>query len=371
MSGDALRTSIALPTLAELCERPDDLLGTLDVGIVNLLCASGLPEAENLDLERYLTWLDEAARQVDLSIRRHTHRLHNFPTIYNNSPGYFCCYHLVQTLQEDLGVRYNPARITDSEFQNPLCLKPDFRDSRDLFIHGIIDGPGGTCASMPVLYVAVGRRLGLPLKLVETAGHLFVRWEDVHGHRFGIPERFNIEATGSGMSTYPDDFYRTWPMEWKPCDEPGGWYLRSLSLTEELAAFLSTRASCLEDHGRTQEAIDALSWAVKLAPTDLRYATHLIDQLRRGYEAGRAALDAERAFLDSQRLIALQPQHREVTPIHLQSPVIDDTPHGESCQCLHCRQARQSRQNKGMPGHPANCRCFHCRKPQSDPFAFR
>ena len=42
-----------------------------------------------------------------------------------------------------------------------------FNDSRVAFIHGMIptagqttaDTPGGTCASMPVMYVAVGRRL--------------------------------------------------------------------------------------------------------------------------------------------------------------------------------------------------------------------
>jgi hypothetical protein len=43
-----------------------------------------------------------------------------------------------------------------------------------------------------VLYVAIGRRLGYPLKLVECKGHLFVRWEDAK-------ERFNIEGTSRGL----------------------------------------------------------------------------------------------------------------------------------------------------------------------------
>ena len=50
-------------------------------------------------------------------------------------------------------------------------FKPDFCQPEDVFIHGMIveGGKGGTCASMPVLYVAVGRRIGLPLYLVGNA----------------------------------------------------------------------------------------------------------------------------------------------------------------------------------------------------------
>ena len=93
-----------------------------------------------------------------------------------------------------------------SKFQDPNCFDPDFSDSRDLFIHGLVYGPGGTCIRCPSLYAAVGRRLGYPLKLVESKGHLFVRWDDPNG------ERLNIEATGQGLSCPADEHYRTWPV---------------------------------------------------------------------------------------------------------------------------------------------------------------
>jgi hypothetical protein len=53
-----------------------------------------------------------------------------------------------------------------------------FADPSKVFLHGLL-GPErvGTCSSLPVLYVAVGRQLGYPLKLVTAKGHLFVRWE--------------------------------------------------------------------------------------------------------------------------------------------------------------------------------------------------
>ena len=77
-------------------------------------------------------------------------------------------------------------------------------DSRDLFLHGLLrpalnpqpstlNLPRGTCSSMPVLYIAIGRRLGYPLKIVTTKAHLFIRWESA-------AERFDLEGTGRGMS---------------------------------------------------------------------------------------------------------------------------------------------------------------------------
>ncbi len=51
-----------IPALSELCNSPDEFFGRLDIGALNLSCASGLPGAENLDVARTLDWLDEAAR---------------------------------------------------------------------------------------------------------------------------------------------------------------------------------------------------------------------------------------------------------------------------------------------------------------------
>src|SRR5262249_32550659 len=151
-------------------------------------------------------------------------------------------------------------------------LDPDFRDSRDLFIHGMIDGPGGTCSSMPVLYVAVGRRLGYPLKLVETRGHLFIRWDDPQGRCFVVPETFNVEGTGSGIASYEDDHYRTWPEPWTEADKAGGWYLKSMTPREELASVLTTRGHCLTDNGRLALAVQVYGWASAVVPDDRRYS---------------------------------------------------------------------------------------------------
>jgi len=257
--------------LAEFIRCPLEAIEGYDVAALNLRCAQGLPGAEDLDEGRMLGWLDQAAQRAQFETRRHWYRFNEAPGTYNNSAAYFCCYFLLQTLQEDLAVRYNPARIRDSKFQDPKCFDPDSRDSRDLFIHGMIDGPGGTCSSMPVMYAAVGRRLGNPLKLVQTRGHLFARWDDPDGKCFGFPEKFNVEGSGEGIASYDDEHYKTWPERWTEIDEAEGWCLKSMTPLEELASFLATRGDCLTDNGRLGEAVQAYAWASAIAPADKRY----------------------------------------------------------------------------------------------------
>ncbi len=153
-----------------------------DVAECNLICAQGLPGSESLNTRNLLTRLDEMAEHVDAEIRRNYHRFLADPSQSENSQAKYCFLMLVTVLQQDFGVRYNPDRIRD----------PDFRDSRDLFIHGMLTGNGGTCASMPVLYTAIGRRLGWPMKLAAARGHLFCRWDDPNGHHPFGKERFNL-----------------------------------------------------------------------------------------------------------------------------------------------------------------------------------
>ena len=245
---------------------------------------------------------------------------------------------MLQVLQEDFGVRYNPKRTTDSDFQNATCMNPDFRDSRDLFIHGIIDGDGGTCCSMPVLYAAVARRLGYPLRLVEAPGHLFCRWDDPTGSIDRVPEVINIEGSGDGISTYPDEYYLTWPKPWSDADRKADCYLKTLSPEQEFASFLATRAECLTDCGRTAEAIQAYTWAIALAPSDIRYRSQLAKLRNR---IGDAAQDRLR----------LEDITRRRGP-----------PHGDICQCARCQEARRAMAPKGYPGHANECQCSQCKQ---------
>jgi len=68
---------------------------------------------------------------------------------------------LVTVLQRDLGVMYSPDRVHD----------PDFTDSRDLFLHGLLSGRRqGTCISLPVLYVGVGEAVAVGVAVAVAVG---------------------------------------------------------------------------------------------------------------------------------------------------------------------------------------------------------
>lgn len=254
-------------------------LANLDMARVNLLCAEGLPGAETLNIEQCLAELDRWAQRVRIETDRHLYKFRQNPREYENSEGYYRMLMLITVLQQDLGVHYNPARIRDI----------DFTRSEDLFIHGMIpvagqsvqQTNGGTCVSMPVIYTAIARRLGYPVKLVTTKAHVFCRWDAPDHANAAWRGRFNIEATDQGMNSFPDDYYKTWPYQISEAEIKANLHLQSLTTAEELAEFLATRGHCLLDTGKGREALDAYSLAVRLVPSNALLAGFRHDAMRK------------------------------------------------------------------------------------------
>jgi len=174
-----------------------------------------------------------------------------------------------------------------------------FKDSRVAFLHGMIPGkgktvaetPGGTCASMPVMYVAVGRRLGYPLKLVTTDGHIFVRWDGKKHPNRAWRDRFNIEGAGGGFSSYDDDHYMTWPKKLTAHQVRANGHLVSLTPKEELAMFLASRAHCGMDNGQMAFAARCYENAYRYDTRRACYRAWFLDAARRsGYRPFTPAL---------------------------------------------------------------------------------
>lgn len=250
----AAATAQKLPTSHyDLLAMTPEQLAKVDVALMNLLCAKGLPGTENLDIPAVLAKLNEWAAKVKSETQRHLYRVTDpkHADHYAHSEARLRAEFIVQCLQEDCGVRYNPTRIYD----------PDFRDSRDMFIHGMLPGAnGGTCASMPVMYVAIGRRLGYPMKLVQAKAHVFCRWDDGK-------ERFNIDGASNGNVTYDsDEYYRTWPKPLSNAELASGVYLTSMTSQQELAIFLDMRGACCRANARLVEARAAFAEAHRLEP---------------------------------------------------------------------------------------------------------
>jgi hypothetical protein len=166
-------------------------------------------------------WADKVRVGAQRAMRsRHTNREY--------TDAQFLVLSMVTVLQRDLGVKYNPACMT-----GPY----DARDSRNHFIHGPLYGHGGTCSSLPILYAAIGRRLGYPLCVVNAKQHLFVRWEEAGG------ERFNFDATTRGFKAFDDAHYRQWPFPIREDKLREGVYLQSFTRRRELACCIAQRAA--------------------------------------------------------------------------------------------------------------------------------
>lgn len=250
-------------SLTALVQMPVDGLKQLDLARMNLLCAEGLPGAEPLDITGSLAVIDQMAARVRTETERHTYRFQNNPTEFEDSEGFFRMMMLMVVLAEDFRVHYAPDKMASAA----QARRGDgfFANAADVFLPGVTGASRrGTCSSLPVLYVAVGRRLGYPLKLVTTKGHLFFRWEDVR-------ERFNFEAAGNGANRFPDDYYRHWPLEVSEEEVQADGYLKSLTPAEELAVFLSVRGMCQVEAGRYGDAQGSFASAASLVPNCRSY----------------------------------------------------------------------------------------------------
>ena len=203
-------------TFDELLKIPLNQIGEIGIARMNLLCASGLPEAEKMNLSECLKTLDRYAEAVRVETEKYFPMYVREPGKYKNSEGYFKMLVLVTVLKKNLGIDYNSGR------SNHEAMEAFFADSKDIFLNGLLAPPyTGTCASLPVLVVAVCQKLGYPVQLVPTHNHLFARWED-------SKDRFNIECTNGGLSTHPDEYYTQGPFAWSGSSYDGEHFLQSI-----------------------------------------------------------------------------------------------------------------------------------------------
>lgn len=225
------------------------------------------------------------------------------PGSENNSEGKFRAAWMVTVLQRDLGVHY-PQELIAMDDRSFLSR------SDHLFIHGIIQGKGGTCSSLPLLYAAVGRRLGYPLKLVHCKKHVFLRWDSE-------VEPFNIECTSRGFVSQLDEYYLTGAFATTPDEATRYAFLRPRTQAEEIAGQLSRRGNVWMAYQRYGDATFEHLHAFHKAPglqevlDDLHVAvTHWGKQLRSQIGQGFPSLT-----------ICNQPRRHQELPLNLQGEI--------------------------------------------------
>lgn len=251
--------NFVLPEIGSLTKMSNDELTRLGVAKVNLACAKGLGNSPMKDAEaaECLTRLQQMSNATSLHTANNYYKFVKNPADYENSDIYYKIAMLITVVEKDFSVRYNAAKTT--MLPKPGHVDHFYDDPADVFVLGAFGiKRTGTCSSMPVACVAVGRQLGYPLKLVSAKGHLFFRWDD------GV-QRMNFECT-NGVNVMTDAKFKSWPLAISEDEIAKGLYLKSLSPRQELAIFLSIRGSVLNYFGKTDQAIEAVRLAHEIDP---------------------------------------------------------------------------------------------------------
>lgn len=246
----------------ELVAMDREQLERVDIGRMNLLCADEASPDDDVDLEGLMGKLDEWADHCRREEIRFRGSFEKNPKRYDGSYAKFKAVNLVLTIKEDFKCRYQ-MQLVKSGAMADINSPAFFKDYDDVFITGLLRRRRGTCSSYPVLIAALGRRLGYPIFLKATRGHLLCEWDD------GV-ERFNIDTNGNGVDTPPDVFYLKSPigaMEgMSAADIEKEYFMRPLGNWESLGMFIETMGYCHEANGRMDKAIEAYNLALRHLP---------------------------------------------------------------------------------------------------------
>ncbi len=104
----------------------------------------------------------------------------------------------------------------------------------------------GNCVSMPILFLILGERLGLDLRLASAPGHLFVRLHAANG------AVLNMETTSGGGFARTEWFQQCFKISDRAMES--GLFMRSLSRREAVVEMASTVVEHLMETGRLHDA---------------------------------------------------------------------------------------------------------------------
>jgi hypothetical protein len=270
---------LAAMTAADLAAMPDSQLAKLDPLIMNLIVARGIPGLENLDIDKYAKTVDDWAKTINAANNAEEPSSKHDPTYRVSREFWMAGGMAVMLAGPRFGITYTRDNLTPG--------KPEQQ-----FIHGVIDGKRGTCATMPVLYMAIGHRLKWPIKAVVSADHMWARWDD------GIPtskggHRFNLEATNASsngaagsFSSLTDEEYVAWLQTPREAIDSGS-DMTSLSPRQTLGVFLQGRAGYWTARGDLARAQGDLALAVQCFPQNRDIRAAYLSLMTQA--AGRAA----------------------------------------------------------------------------------
>jgi regulator of sirC expression with transglutaminase-like and TPR domain len=125
----------------------------------------------------------------------------------------------------------------------------------------------GNCVTMPILFLILGERLGLDLRLASAPGHLFVRLHAANG------AVLNLETTSGAGLTRTEWYQQCFKISDRAIES--GLFMRSLSRREAVAEMASTVVEHLVEAGRLHDAALVASVMLEHAPRSCAAMLHL------------------------------------------------------------------------------------------------
>jgi regulator of sirC expression with transglutaminase-like and TPR domain len=148
----------------------------------------------------------------------------------------------------------------DKPFQYDLS-DPYGQQPGSQLLHNYLASRKGNCVSMPMLFLALGERLGLDVTLSTAPLHIFVKWTDDE-----TGKTWNLETTSGAGFTRDAHYRKLLPMT----DEAvaNGVYLKALSRQETLSVMATLIVDHLIDTGRYEEAIEVADVLITAYPAN-------------------------------------------------------------------------------------------------------
>jgi hypothetical protein len=169
----------------------------IDLALANWLIAADIPQFSSLTRQDYFAHFNALVEKVQTEITQ-MQEVAASKGKDLNSPEIRCaifCNAIIR-LKFSYVDAFRKTNITDSESEQLHA------DPNNTLFAGLLLSGYGSCVSMPMLYVTIGQRLGMPIRLVCIGKHYFARWEE-RGYRVDI----ETTATDKVWVTSDDSVY--------------------------------------------------------------------------------------------------------------------------------------------------------------------
>jgi len=178
------------------------------------------------------------------------------------------------------------------------------RDPRAKLLSVYLATHKGNCVSMPLLFVILGQKLGIPVTIATAPAHLYVKYLADNGRWYGV-------ETTSGGGWADDDWQRQQLPRLTETAIANGTFLRPLT-TKETAVIIT---DALLEHYASLNSVEAEEARIRLALLQLEHDPRNVFamvNLYLGYRALRQKLFVEKYALPADIPPALRPRFLQI-----------------------------------------------------------